>query len=109
MNLTPLEIEVNSADGELRIAWDNGTETRYPLRYLRGYCPCANCQGHGGPLRFVAMQSPVITNIVEVGNYAINIVWRDDGDATHSTGIYAYDYLQDLDPAAGRFERRDLS
>jgi DUF971 family protein len=83
--------------------------SRYPLRYLRGYCPCAHCQGHGGPLRFVDVEDPRITRIDEVGSYAVNIVWRDsDGVPLHTTGIYSFDYLRDLDPAAGKFPRQDL-
>ncbi len=107
VNAEPLEIEVKRDQG-LRISWDDGKETLYPLRYLRGYCPCANCQGHGGPVRFVAIERPVITRIDEVGSYAINIVWQDDGAGAHSTGIYSYDYLRDLDPAHGNFERHDI-
>ena len=109
VNVEPLEIEVQRAAGGLRIAWDDGKESHYPLRYLRGYCPCAHCQGHGGPVRFVDVSQPVITRIDEVGSYAINIVWQDDGGGSHATGIYSWDYLRDLDPAHGRFERLDLS
>jgi DUF971 family protein len=109
VNVEPLEIEVKPGQAGLRIAWDDGQESLYPLRYLRGYCPCAHCQGHGGPVRFVAVDAPKITRIDEVGSYAINIVWQDEGAGTHATGIYSWDYLRDLDPTAGHFERRDLS
>lgn len=107
VNVEPLEIEVKPSG--LRIAWDDGRETVYPLRYLRGYCPCAHCQGHGGPVQFIDVKAPVITRMDEVGSYAINIVWRDDDAGTHATGIYSWDYLRDLDPVAGHFERRDLA
>ena len=63
----------------------------------------------GGPLRFVDVAAPAITCIDEVGSYAINIVWRDaDATPLHSTGIYSFDYLRDLDPTTGRFPREDL-
>jgi DUF971 family protein len=109
MSPEPLEIEVENGTKSLRIAWDDQVTSRYPLRYLRGYCPCAHCQGHGGPLRFVAVAAPAITRIDEVGSYAVNIVWRDgEGTPLHSTGIYSFDYLRDLDPEAGKFPRQDL-
>lgn len=98
MNQEPIEIEVLSADKLLRVLWDDGRETRTPLRMLRGYCPCAHCQGHGGgPARFVEVEDPRIVRIDEVGNYALNIVFRDrDGEPPHATGIFAFEYLREL-------------
>lgn len=100
----PIEVEVEAGERALRIVWDDGRVSRYPFNYLRGYCPCAVCQGHGGGVRFVPVGSPSITRIDEVGNYAFNIVWRDvEGMPLHTTGIYAFEYLRELDPADGNF------
>ena len=110
MTPEPLEIEVDNATKALRVAWNDGVTSHYPLRYLRGYCPCAHCQGHSGAMHFVDVAAPAITSIDEVGAYAINIVWRDaDAAPLHTTGIYSFDYLRDLDPAAGNFPRDDRS
>lgn len=107
--LEPLEIEVEAGGKSLRVAWSDNTTSRYPVRYLRGYCPCANCQGHGGQIRFIDTKDPKITAITEVGNYALNITWRDDNGASHSTGIYSFDYLRELDPDRGNYPRSDLA
>lgn len=109
MNVEPLEVEVQDAGQTLRVSWSDNTTSRYPIRYLRGYCPCANCQGHGGTIHFVDVKAPKITAITEVGAYALNIVWRDDSGATHSTGIYSFDFLRDLDPDRGNYPRDDLA
>jgi DUF971 family protein len=80
------------------IEWDDGKKARYPHRVLRGLCPCAHCQGHQGPLRWVAAVENAsklmleISKLEPVGNYAIGIEWADG----HSGGIYSFTYLQDL-------------
>ena len=68
----------------------------YPLAYLRGWCPCALCQGHGGERRYIQVPITELTNIAVVGNYALNLSWGDG----HDTGIYSYRYLRDLCPCS---------
>ena len=38
-------------DEILRVLWDDDAMSDYPFAYLRGWCPCAVCQGHGGERR----------------------------------------------------------
>ena len=64
----------------------------YPFTYLRGWCPCAVCQGHGDERRFIEVETPQLVRIDMVGNYAVNPTW-DDG---HETGIYTFEYLRSL-------------
>ena len=94
----PVPVEINhvKAERKVRIAWDDGHVGDYPLEHLRGYCPCALCQGHDAALgkRFVSVPNVNLREIQAVGNYAIEFQW-DDG---HSTGIYTYDYLRSLCP-----------
>ena len=93
----PLEVEVKLAERLVRVDWDNGEQSRFGFRFLRGHCPCAVCQGHGTERRFVEVAAPVVTKVEEVGSYALNIVWRDaEGQPLHSTGIYSYDLLFEL-------------
>jgi len=33
------------ASGTLRIVWEGGHESEYPLTFLRDLCPCASCAG----------------------------------------------------------------
>jgi DUF971 family protein len=79
----------------LRLTWSDGHSAEFDYRYLRGWCPCASCQGHGGPIDFHPPPGPVRAEGIEpVGNYAISIVWSDG----HSTGIYRYDFLRQICP-----------
>lgn len=98
MNPVPIEFEVKSQAAEVRVTWDDDHVSVYPMRYLRGYCPCAKCQGHGGRWDFVAVEAPVLTEVEEVGNYALRLVWNDGGDDKHTTGIYSFDNLRELCP-----------
>ncbi len=90
----PVEVEYRSKDRELRIAWADEHESRYPVRYLRGYCPCAHCQGHGSSWNFVENDGPGPTAIGEVGNYALSIEFAGG----HKTGIYSFEILRQLCP-----------
>lgn len=80
--------------GVVRVTWDDGHVGDYPQAYLRGYCPCALCQGHGAAVRFIPAPEAKLAEIGAVGNYAIQFRWEDG----HSTGIYTFDYLRSLCP-----------
>lgn len=90
----PVEINHVREKGVVRITWDDGHVGDYPRHYLRGYCPCALCQGHGGKIRFVAAAASGLAEIAAVGNYAIQFRWEDG----HETGIYTFGYLRSLCP-----------
>jgi DUF971 family protein len=78
----------------LRLTWNDGHSVELGYDFLRGWCPCAGCQGHESrELAFHPPAAPVSPQGIEaVGNYAISILWSDG----HGTGIYRYDYLRDL-------------
>jgi DUF971 family protein len=90
----PTEINHIKARGTVRITWDDGHVGEYEQEYLRGYCPCALCQGHGAQRQFIVVPGAVLEAIRGVGNYAIELRWGDG----HSTGIYTFDYLRSLCP-----------
>ena len=90
------EINHVKTSGLVRMKWDDGHVGEYSEEYLRGYCPCALCQGHGAQRRFVSVPGATLQEIRTVGNYAIEFRWRDG----HSTGIYTYDYLRALCPCS---------
>lgn len=79
-----------------RLTWNDGHSAELAYDYVRGYCPCATCQGHGaGPIRYQPPRAPVQPNSVEpVGNYAISVAWSDG----HATGIYRFDFLREICP-----------
>ena len=100
----PSEIELRKKAKELRVTWRSHEGTPeakthdhvsvLPLWYVRGYCPCARCQGHGDGQRFVRIDDPELVDIREVGRYAVALIWADG----HDTGIYSFGHLRALCP-----------
>lgn len=93
MSLHPVQVRYLQEQALLKIEFSNGAQIDYPTKFLRGFCPCAKCQGHSaGPPSWVApehMDEVTIDDVTPVGNYAMCIVWADG----HDTGIYAFDNL----------------
>jgi DUF971 family protein len=89
---TPTGVKAPHGAQTFEMTFADGRTLRISHRLLRGYCPCAGCQGHGGGVSFVDAGSPELREIHQVGNYALELVW---GDA-HSTGIYTYRFLRQL-------------
>ncbi len=81
-----------------------------PHRVLRGFCPCAGCQGHSGPIAWIegtdALDDDALTlvDLAPSGRYALRLRWGDG----HDTGIYTFELLAELgelfamDPSAQR-------
>jgi DUF971 family protein len=76
----------------MELEWGDGRTLSVPHKILRGYCPCASCQGHSGTIRFVDAGEPELRDIGQVGNYALELGWGDG----HATGIYPYPFLRRL-------------
>ena len=96
------------------IDWADGHRSVYPHDVLRGYCPCAGCQGHEGTIKFIQPSSDIqieLDAIDPVGNYALQLTWFDG----HSSGLYAYTYLRALcqcdvcRPGVTKEERAELA
>ena len=75
-----------------QIDWADGHVGIYPHEVLRGYCPCAGCQGHSGEIKFIAGGDGEIREIQPVGDYALQFTWGDG----HETGIYTFRFLRQL-------------
>jgi len=95
--LYPTEVRRLPEERRLRVTWSDDSVSEYDYDTLRGYCPCAVCQGHSvSEVRFHPPAAPVeVTSIQPVGNYGLSIVFSDG----HGTGIYRFDFLRDIDPA----------
>jgi DUF971 family protein len=87
-------LEVHAPHGArvLSAVFADGHRGHYPHELLRGYCPCAQCQGHTGPVRFVPGGDLDLVHLEEVGNYGLQLTWGDG----HNTGIYAFRFLRAL-------------
>ncbi len=107
---SPLHIDLKKDRG-LTIAWADGSSSYYSILYLRKMSPSAEArelrdQIKKNPLTVLpsstfpprsmpgAPQQLTALNAELVGNYALRITFSDG----HSTGIYSWDYLREIDP-----------
>ena len=74
------------------VSWQSGVVHRIPNHILRGYCPCARCQGHSGPIHYVDGHDSRLDDIEQVGNYALKLGWGDG----HDSGLYSFAHLHHL-------------
>jgi DUF971 family protein len=107
---SPLHIDLKKDRG-LTIAWADGSSSYYSILYLRKMSPSAEARelrdqikknpltvlpsstfpprsAPGAPQQLTALSAEL------VGNYALRITFSDG----HSTGIYSWDYLREIDP-----------
>ena len=93
-------LDLQQIGEELAVRWDDGTESFIKLEALRRHCPCAGCKGevdimgnlYKNPDRPLTAAAFQLVRIERVGGYAVQPVWADG----HSSGIFAFDYLQRL-------------
>lgn len=101
MSIHPTEINLHKQSRILEIAFEDGSRFNLPAEYLRVYSPSAEVQGHGpgqGVLQ-VGKEDVGIENVIQVGNYAVQLFFDDN----HNTGIYAWETLYDLGKNQGRY------
>lgn len=96
---------------ELALRWEDGHQATIPWRVLRGFCPCAGCQGHhAAAITFRPAGDPDLESVAAVGAYALSLGFADG----HGTGIYSFDLLRRMCPcescttSAGPVEHRSL-
>jgi len=92
--MSPKKIQLTK-DNSLSILWQDGKEHIIPLLKLRKLCPCATCltERENQSKTYIPVFSEnqiTISQIKQVGNYAITIFWNDG----HNTGIYEYSFLR---------------
>ena len=99
----PKRIRVDRAEGWLEMDWVGDGILRVRLSDVRKACPCALCGDiraqQDAQLQMITVdQTPSVdlSDVIPVGNYAIQIRWADG----HDTGIYTYSYLKQLALAA---------
>ena len=95
----------------LEITWEDASKSTIALKYLRDECPCATCKGETVLLKtyrtptqkMITPEMFLIKNIETVGEYAIQITWKDG----HNTGIYSYEYLRELEKGQSSEKKQD--
>ena len=89
----PNKIIYQKTDRLLNISFNTGEEFSMSVEYLRVESPSAEVMGHGGVKKIISGRKYVgITEIEEVGNYGIRIIFDD----LHDTGIYSWETLYKL-------------
>jgi DUF971 family protein len=94
----PLRVRAPKGARVFEIHWADGVVGKIPHDLLRGYCPCAGCQGHSGSIRFIPGGDLELDSISSVGNYALQLSWGD----RHDSGLYSFRYLRALSELAER-------
>jgi len=100
MKIKPEKIVV--LDNVVAIKWLDGSESFLNNQTLRDQCPCANCSGETDVFGNIYKSNSPKTNdpnkykinrYINVGHYAIRIVWEDG----HNAGIFSFVFLKSLD------------
>jgi DUF971 family protein len=87
-------------ENKLIIFWSDDKVTEVSFQNLRDECPCVNCKGESVIFdSYIPIKAPFkpagfyeIEKIEPVGNYAIQIHWKDG----HNTGLYNWELLLSL-------------
>jgi DUF971 family protein len=93
-NDIPSKVELATSGTELTLSYsDTGTVTLC-AELLRVYSPSAEVRGHGvgNEVLQTGKRHVLISNIEQVGNYALKFTYSDG----HDSGIYTWKYLKDL-------------
>lgn len=90
----PTEIRLNKEQNVLTVNFDDGKGYDLTAEYLRVHSPSAEVQGHSPEQRKTVggKRDVQISNLQQVGNYAVKIQFSDG----HDTGLFSWSYLYDL-------------
>ena len=103
----PTEIRLHQASRVMELSFADGTAFRLPYEYLRVYSPSAEVRGHGPGQEtlHVGKREVTIAEVEPVGHYAIRPKFSDG----HETGIYSWEYLNDLGTRQAELWQRYLA
>jgi DUF971 family protein len=92
--MKPTQINLHKLSRILELSFEDGSNFKLPLEYLRVYSPSAEVQGHGPGQEVlqIGKQDVNVNSIEPIGHYAIKLVFDDN----HDSGIYSWEYLYEL-------------
>ncbi len=92
--MKPTEINLHKVSRVLELSFEDGSNFKLPVEYLRVYSPSAEVQGHGPgqDVLQVGKEDVNIDRIEPMGHYGVKLAFDDN----HDTGIYSWDYLYEL-------------
>jgi len=92
--MKPTEINLHKVSRVLELSFEDGSNFKLPVEYLRVYSPSAEVQGHGPGQEVlqIGKEDVNINSIEPMGHYAIKLAFDDN----HESGIFSWDYLYEL-------------
>ncbi len=92
--MLPSDITLHRKTRQLELRYPSGECHQLSAELLRVHSPSAEVKGHGpGQEKLQSGKMHVaITELIPVGNYALQLVFSDG----HDSGIYSWDYLYQL-------------
>ncbi|MBQ0795872.1 DUF971 domain-containing protein [Zhongshania sp.] len=94
MSQTPTDIKFRKQSQQLELSYASGDRFSLSSEFLRVHSPSAEVRGHGaGQETLQTGKLKVnITELIPVGNYALQLVFSDG----HDSGIFSWTYLREL-------------
>lgn len=93
------EIRYLEDQDALRVTFADGHQSNFPTTYLRGFCPCATCQGHSRQepawVEPVSHDQIELADISSVGPDAVRLHWADGHSA-----LCSFRFLRNMCPCA---------
>lgn len=90
-NTPPSAIKLHTKSNTVELVYGEQS-FHLSFEFLRVHSPSAEVKGHGRPVLQTGKRHVKIRNIETIGNYALKITY-DDG---HDTGLYSWQYLNEL-------------
>jgi|TARA_B110000444_G_C18842754_1_gene599920 DUF971 family protein len=90
----PKDIILSKGKNKIQLIFSDLNKVSLDAEFLRVKSPSAEVRGHGpdDAITVYGKKSVLISKLELVGNYAIRIFFDDN----HSTGIYTWNYLDEL-------------
>ena len=88
---SPTSIVVHGQSQVLEVGFSDGATFRIPFELMRVYSPSAEVQGHGAGQEVLqtGKRGVSITDLAQVGHYAVQPTFSDG----HQSGIFTWTYL----------------
>lgn len=91
ITIAPTGLTLRQQSKLLEIDFEDGSQFSLPFEFLRVYSPSAEVRGHGPGQETLqtGKRKAEITDLEQVGNYAVRPIFSDG----HDTGLYTWEYL----------------
>ncbi|MFT6592032.1 MAG: DUF971 family protein [Zhongshania sp.] len=94
MNQAPTDVKFRKLSQQLELSYASGETFSLSSEFLRVHSPSAEVRGHGAGQETLqtGKLKVQLTELIPVGNYALQLVFNDG----HDSGIFSWTYLREL-------------